>query len=415
MNYDSALEYIHSFLKFGSKPGMERIEALLEKLDNPQKNLRIVHVAGTNGKGSVSTMLSQIFKAEGKKTGLFTSPYIIDFCERIQIDNEMIPHEKLACLTEKIKPIVETLNENGIYPTEFEVITAMAFQYYYEEKCDIVVLEVGLGGLLDSTNVVEKPLASVITSISFDHVDILGDTLEKITEHKCGIIKKDSITISYPLQEDEVFSLIKKHVSNKNNKLFIPELDKLKVIESDINKTVFEYKNTAYELMLHGVHQIYNAITAIETALSLGVKTEFIQKGIMSTEMPARVEFIKKNVVLDGGHNENGTKMFSKVLEKFEDNIVVVSMMADKDVESSVKNLATNAKIMIATECSNPRAMKSENLTLICRKFADEVYSIPNPTEAIDKAISLNNKNNLLAVCGSLYLAGEVRQYLLDM
>lgn len=411
MTYDNALEYIHSFLKFGSKPGLERILALLNELGNPQKNLRIVHVAGTNGKGSVSTMLSNIFRADGKKTGLFTSPYIVDFCERIQVDNEMISHEKLASLTEKIKPVVEKLNKNGIEPTEFEIITAMAFDYYNQENCDIVVLEVGLGGLLDSTNVIENPLASVITSISFDHTEILGDTLTKIAEQKCGIIKENSITVAYPLQELEVIKTIRKTATERNNKLVVPDLSLMEIAECGFEKTVVKYKDFQFTLRLFGEHQIYNMLTAVETAFSLNIPYESIQKGIENTSMPARVEFLDKKTILDGGHNESGTKMMSKVLSLFEDNVIVVSMMADKDVENSVKNLSSNAGIMIATECSNPRAMKADELSEICRKFCGEVYSVKNPFEAIDLAFE-KRRENLLAVCGSLYLASEVREYL---
>lgn len=411
MTYDNALEYIHSFLKFGSKPGLERIEALLTKLGNPQKNLRIVHVAGTNGKGSVSTMLSNIFRAEGKKTGLFTSPYIVDFCERIQIDGEMISHEKLTSLTERIKPIVEELNNEGIEPTEFEIITAMAFDCYCQENCDIVVLEVGLGGLLDSTNVVEKPLASVITSISFDHTDVLGNTLTEIAEQKCGIIKNDSVTVAYPLQETEVIKKIRQTASYRNNALYVPDITLMEIEECTLEKTAVKYKDIELTLHLFGEHQIYNMLTAVETALRLGVDEEAIKEGVSQTHMPARVEFLDRKTVLDGGHNESGTEMMSKVLGLFEENVVVVSMMADKDVENSVKNLSTNARAMIATECSNPRAMKAGDLSEICKKYCDEVYEISDPYEAIDKATELK-KDNLLAVCGSLYLASEVREYL---
>ncbi len=411
MTYDNALEYIHSFLKFGSKPGLERIEALLSKLGNPQKNLRIVHVAGTNGKGSVSTMLSDIFREEGMKTGLFTSPYIVDFCERIQIDGEMIPHEKLASLTEKIKTVVEELNREGTEPTEFEIITAMAFDYYNQENCDMVVLEVGLGGLLDSTNVVEKPLASVITSISFDHTDVLGNTLGEIAEQKCGIIKNDSITVAYPLQETEVIRKIRKSAEDRNNTHVVPDLSLLEITECTLKKTVVKYKDMEITLHLFGEHQIYNMLTALETALSLGISEDAIKKGIENTRMAARVEFITDDVILDGGHNESGTEMMGKVLSLFEENTVVVSMMADKDVTASVKNLSTNAKAMIATTCSNPRAMKAEELAEICRKYCDEVYVCSDPFEAIDKAFEIKN-SNLTAVCGSLYLASEVREYL---
>lgn len=412
MDYNSALEYIHSFLKFGSKPGLERICALLEKLGNPQNNLRIVHVAGTNGKGSVSTMLSEIFIADGRKTGLFTSPYVVDFCERIQINGNMISHGDLIALTKKIKPIVEKLNREGIEPTEFEIITAMAFYCFNEKKCDIVVLEVGLGGLLDSTNVIKKTLASVITSISFDHTEILGNTLTEIAVQKCGIIKENSLTVSYPLQETEVMNTIAKYAKKMNNKLVIPELTLLKTLEYGFERTVVNYKGIRLCTHLFGEHQIYNMITAVETALSIGIDENIIAEGIEKTKMPARVEFLRRDVLLDGGHNESGTKMLSKVLSLFDENTVVVSMMRDKDVERSVKNLSQKAKIMIATECDNPRAMKANDLKKICEKYCDEVYAVKNPFEAVDKAFEVAKTGKLKAVCGSLYLASQVREYL---
>jgi len=273
------------------------------------------------------------------------------------------------------------------------------------------VLEVGLGGLLDSTNVVEKPLASVITSISFDHTEILGNTLTEIAEQKCGIIKSDSVTVAYPLQELEVIRKIRQRAGEKNNRLVVPDLSLMEIAECTFEKTVVKYKDNQFTLRLFGEHQIYNMLTAVETAFAVGVDAESIQKGIENTSMPARVEFLNKRTVLDGGHNESGTKMMSKVLSLFENNIVVVSMMADKDVENSVKNLSTNSKIMIATECSNPRAMKADELKKICSKYCNEVYAIADPFDAIDKADELKG-DNLLAVCGSLYLASEVREHL---
>ncbi len=415
MNYNDALNYIHSFLKFGSKPGLERVKALLEKLGNPQNSLRIVHVAGTNGKGSTSVMLSEIFKLAGLRTGLFTSPYVVDFCERIQIDGKMIPHDELAELSEKIKVLVDELNREGIEPTEFEIITAMAFDYFSKEKCDIVVLEVGLGGLYDSTNVIFSPLASVITSISYDHTAVLGNTIEEIAYQKCGIIKDNSSTVSYPLQEKSVFGIIKSTAEEKNNPCIIPDLNKLKIKNSDIFSSEFEYKGVEYKVNLSGEHQIYNALTVIETAKNLGFDEIHIVNGIKRASLPARVEFLRKNppVILDGGHNEDGTRAFSKVLEKFEENIVVVGMMADKDVEKSVENLSRNAKIMIATEASNPRSMKADELKKICERYCDNVLPFENSFEAVDKAFSLQ-KNNLIAFCGSLYLAGDIRKYIIE-
>ena len=187
MNYNEALEFIHSRMKFGSQPGMERISALCEAFDNPQDNLNDVHVAGTNGKGSTCTMIAKMLEAAGYKVGLFTSPFVVDFRERIQINSQMIPQQDFADIVAKIVPVIEELKKKNIEPTEFEIITAAAFLYFSQEKCDIVVLEVGLGGTLDSTNIIKKSEVSVITSISMDHTDILGDSILEIAAHKCGI------------------------------------------------------------------------------------------------------------------------------------------------------------------------------------------------------------------------------------
>ena len=215
LTYDEALRFIHSRDCFGSNLGLLRIEKLTQALGNPQKGLKYIHVGGTNGKGSTCTMLSEIMISQGYRTGLFTSPYVVDFCERMQIDGEMISHEELAALTEKVKPVVEELDVQGICATEFEVVTAIAFLYFARNNCDIVILEVGLGGKLDSTNVIDRPLASVITSISLDHTEILGDTVGKIAQEKCGIIKQGAVTVAYPQMDAQALEVIEKTAIEK--------------------------------------------------------------------------------------------------------------------------------------------------------------------------------------------------------
>ena len=220
MNYTKSVEYIHSLLVFGSKPGFQRINKVLELLDNPQDKIKCFHVAGTNGKGSTSVMLQSICSASGLKTGLFISPFVIDFCERIQIDGQFIPEFRLAELVTNIKGITDNLDEQ-FKPTEFEFITAVAFEYFFEEKIDVAVIETGLGGLLDSTNVIKQPFAAVITKIDIDHTDILGDTIEKITLQKCGIIKKKCMVISCGTQKAEVLDIIKESAKQSKSPFYV--------------------------------------------------------------------------------------------------------------------------------------------------------------------------------------------------
>ena len=234
MNCNEAIEYIHSLEKFGIKPGMERIRALCDKLGNPQKNLRVIHVAGTNGKGSTSTMISNILCKNGFNTGLFISPYVTDFRERIQYNGNMIEKAELAQCVEKVKAATDELSIEGIHPTEFEAITATAFLYFEEKKCDFVVLEVGLGGRLDSTNVIDTPCVSVITSISLDHTAILGDTIEAIASEKCGIIKCGAETVAYPFQNEKAMEIIKNTCAERCNVLHVPDFKLLKNVEEKL-------------------------------------------------------------------------------------------------------------------------------------------------------------------------------------
>ena len=413
MNYNEALDYIHSFLKFGSKPGLERVKALLEKNDNPQDSLRIIHVAGTNGKGTVSTMLSNILKQNNKKTALFTSPYVIDFCERMKIDGEMITHDELSMLTQKYSQQIKELNEEGIFPTEFELITAMAFDYFRENNCEYAVIEVGLGGLYDSTNVAKTPEVTVITHIDYDHEEVLGDTIEEITLQKCGIIKKGCPCVVYPVQYDKSFDIIKEECEKKNSELTIVRGDDFKVISSDTFSSQVSYKGNVFEVNLSGYHQVLNAVTAYETAKVLGIDDEIIIKGIEETTMPARLEVINKKplVILDGAHNPDGARALCDSLKDIGEYVAVVSMMKDKDIEKAIPYLLKNAKKTVVTKCSNIRAMECDQLKDICEKYCDDVSAENDVRKAIDKAMSIRG-NMPMIVCGSLYFAGDIREYL---
>ena len=425
MNCNEAIEYIHSLEKFGIKPGMDRIRALCNALGNPQDKLKIIHVAGTNGKGSTSTMISNILRKSGYNTGLFISPYVTDFRERIQYNGNMIEKNELAECVEKVKEVITALAAENIQPTEFEAVTAAAFLYFEKKKCDFVVLEVGLGGRLDSTNIITAPYVSVITSISLDHTAILGDTIEKIANEKCGIIKFGAETVVYPFQDDAAMSEIKKTCENKHNSLRIPDVSELVTGEENIDGTDVEYCGISYKLPLAGKHMVYNSCTAIESVKSLGrfninITDEAIKSGIESSVMPARMELLRKKpvIIIDGGHNEGCACALASFIEKHLKNkriIMLSSLMADKDYETYLKTVLPFAETFIATKADVPRALPSDELMKAAASYCKNCHDIPDPQKAVKAAVNITHPEDVLIVCGSFYLAGEIRNYLLDL
>lgn len=413
MNYEDSVKYIHSLLKFGMNLGLQRISALLNELGNPQEKLEFVHVAGTNGKGTTSTMLSSILCAAGKKTGLFTSPYVFDFCERIQINNKNIPHADLSRVVEKVKNACDRLSAKGTEPTEFEAITAAAMLYFYEQKCDAVVLEVGLGGRYDSTNIIPCPKAAVITSISLDHTKILGDTVEKIAAEKCGIIKNGGTVITTSEQNEKALSVIKDTVKEKNGRLLIGDVSAAEILSEDIFGTEISYNGLTVKIPLVGRHQVENTVGVITAARALGISDEFIKKGIESTVIHARMEIISRSpvIMLDGGHNPECAAALENVLVRFagDKNItVLIGMMADKDTKDYLAAILPHCKTAVFTKPSNPRA-EDENVLLREGKcFCRDVVSVKDPKDAYKKAESLVKNGDMLLVCGSFYLLSDI-------
>ncbi len=424
MNCNEAIEYIHSLEKFGIKPGMERIRALCAELGNPQDKLKVIHIAGTNGKGSTSTVISNILRKSGYNTGLFISPYVTDFRERIQYNGNMIEKNELAECVEKVKSAIDKLSAKNIQPTEFEAVTAAAFLYFEKKKCDFVVLEVGLGGRLDSTNVILAPYVSVITSISLDHTAILGDTIEEIAAEKSGIIKFGAETVVYPFQDEKAMAVIRKTCEEKCNTLRIPDVSKLDIIGEFLDGTQAVYDGIGFVLPLAGEHMIYNTCTAIEAVRSLSrlgivVSENAIKEGIESTIMPARTELIKKKpvVILDGGHNEGCADALSSFIGRHLSDkriVMVCSIMADKDYESYLSAVAPLAETFIATKADVPRAMSSAELAENAKKYCGNCYDISDPSKAITAAHNILQSDDALVVCGSFYLAGEIRDNLLN-
>lgn len=418
MNYEQSLEYIHSLNRFGIKPGMERIEALCKAVGNPQEKLQFVHVAGTNGKGSTSTMIAGVLQASGKKTGLFTSPYVSEFLERICIDGKPCDKKLFADTVTSLEPIVSELAQNNMQPTEFEVITAAAFIIFEKAKCDICVLEVGLGGRLDSTNVISTPLVSVIASISLDHTAILGDAVGEIAKEKCGIIKPNGKTVCYPWQEADAFDVITDTCEKMNNSLIIPNVRGIVAIENHIDGVSFIYNSREYKLSMSGEYQVYNAVTAIEACRLLNMDEEYIKQGIESAKVPARMEVICKEplVLLDGGHNDDGGRAVAKSLESLLNGkriLAVMGMMADKNVDAYVSCVAPLCSAVVATTVAwNPRAMKAKELEHIAAKYCKNTFTFDKASDAVSFAKKRIDDYDCLLVCGSLYLAGEVREQL---
>ena len=402
-NYKEALEYIHSIPKFRRPLGNEKLNRLLESLDKPQRNLRFIHIAGTNGKGSCAAMTAAILAAQGYKTGLYTSPFIEVFNERIQINGKMIDNESLVRLTELVR---HKMDENDAQVSEFAFITALAFVYFCEEKCDFVVLETGMGGRLDATNVIDKSCVSVLMSISLDHTQFLGETIEEIALEKCGIIKENGTVVSYP--NEKVRSIIEEECKKKNADLTFAKAPQL-------TADGFVYENVEYALSLKGEYQPYNAAVVLEIIKALrknGVEIDdkAVKYGLAHTSWQARFEFVRENVIIDGGHNPDGIHMLKKSLEKLDRKIVlVIAMMKDKSYAECIEDISRCAANVVATELSGERCLKAAEIGQALSKTNVPYEIEPNVKNAVERAMRLAGADGVVCICGSLYLAGEAR------
>ena len=401
MNYEQALETIRKRSNFSLQPTLERIKEVLNKLGDPQEKFPSIHIAGTNGKGSTTTMCASILKEAGFKTGLFISPYIIDFRERIQINNEFISKEDLVRLVERVDKI-------DIPLTEFEFVTAVGFLYFAEQNCDVAVIETGLGGRLDATNSLpkNKKLVSVITKICLDHTAVLGDTIEEIAGEKCGII--GNRTVMFPTQEKSVAEIIK----NSSNELVIPDLNELEIIKSDVFGNTYIYKGVNYRLALGGEHQILNAITAIEALKNTGLKisqTAYIE-GLKKATFPARLEVANKQplVIIDGAHNPDGAAVLKNAMKEYEGKITaIVGMLKDKDCEKILKILLPLCdEVFCVSVPHNPRTLTACELSLMAEKYCKKVSVSKTLEAALENA---KKTKNTVFVFGSLYLASATR------
>ena len=407
MNYGEALNYIHSLGKFSKPAGLDRITLALKRLNDPQNNFKAIHIAGTNGKGSVSAMLAKIFSTAGYKTGLFISPFIIDFRERIQINSEFISEEDLVKYSQRV---IDT----GVEMTEFEFITAAAFSYFSDKKCDIVIAETGLGGRLDATNTLNNVAAAVITKIGLDHIGILGDTVEKIAAEKCGIIKDCPVTVTSPNQRKSALAVIE----GSSKRLVTPDLSQLTVLNCGENGSNIIYMNREYEISLVGEYQIENALTVIETVKASGYNIPYntVKTALANTFFPARAEIISKKplVVLDGAHNPDGAAQLAKILKEYEGKAVaLIGVMRDKDYKAVLSATLPFCRAAVAVTVENmPRSLEGKTLAETAAQYCPTQIA-GNYDEAIKKTSEFADGAPVF-VFGSLYLAGGIRQKLIE-
>jgi dihydrofolate synthase/folylpolyglutamate synthase len=408
-------EFTNRFTKSGRKvTDLTRISTLLNAVGNPQDRLKFIHVAGTNGKGSCSEMLARTLTAAGYKTGLFTSPYIIRYNDRIRIDGEDIADEKLNALAAEIMPHAERLSELGF--SQFEITQAMAFLYFAREKCDVVVLEAGVGGKLDSTNVIAPPLLCVICSVSLDHTAILGDTIEEIAEQKSGIIKQGSQAVLAPENEISVQKIMQSRADECGVKLVIPDIEKLKINRCTAFGTQFEYGGESYGTAMGGRHQIKNALTVIEGIKLLRENGFDIAKQAVDTGLNAqisgRIQVISRKplVIVDGGHNPDGVKALAEALATLDcKKKIVIGMLGDKDSEAAAEYIAKSAERFICVDGFYARARDNKQLAEILRKHgANAEISEYGAIETVEREIETLKENEALIVSGSLYLASEI-------
>ncbi len=427
MTTQQAIEALHALPRMGQgAPGLARMQNLCDHLGNPEKELQCIHIAGTNGKGSLAAMTSSILTAAGYKTGLTISPYVVDFRERFQIDGEMIPPRTLANLTEKVLDAIDAIEgEGGEKPVEFEAVTALAFLWFAREKCDLVVLETGLGGRCDATNVVPHKLVAAITKIGYDHMEVLGDTLDKIAAEKAGIIKEGTVVVNYPDQPAEAMGPILTAAAEAHTSIITPDKDDLTLLRGKRLENRIDYGGYRAALGLPGTHQANHAAMAVEIALALwrefgyDISDDAILQGLADARMPARIEVLRRHplLLLDGCHNPDGAKMLAATLTRadFEENLVgVLGVLADKDYKDMLSDLAPCfAKIYTVTP-NCPRALSAEELQKEAR-FHTDAEAADSVADAIRKAVDYADENNLagVVVCGSLYLAAEARPLLL--
>lgn len=435
MNYNEAIKYIEDTAAFGTKLGLENISRLMSLLGDPQEKLQIIHIAGTNGKGSVAAYILSVLKEAGLKTGFYTSPSLFFFSERIRINEEEISDEDVAFYATKVRACAEEMEKNGSgSPSEFEIVLAMAFCYFLDRKVDIVILETGLGGRLDATNVIKRSLLTVITKISYDHMQYLGDTLKEIAYEKAAIIKPSGRVLVYPADK-EVKDVIKKQCLEKKAVLYIAELPaERRITELDLSSgrtgQEFVLSGDTYHTVMAAEYEADNAAIAVQAVRLLRdkkaekyfeISDKCIYEGIKKTRWPGRFEILSSDpvIIVDGAHNEDGAAALAETIKAYFGDTGItlcIGILKDKQYARMLRILLPLAEKVIACRVSNPRSLEAEELKGVISGLTEEteILTADSPETAVEMIKKIQYKTAAVVICGSLYLVGPVRKLILD-
>ncbi|WP_097028014.1 bifunctional folylpolyglutamate synthase/dihydrofolate synthase [Clostridium peptidivorans] len=427
MNYNEVMNYYENLSYNKINLGLERISKLLRELGNPDKGQKYIHIAGTNGKGSIANYTYNILVDAGYKVGIYTSPYLIKMNEVIKVSSECISDEDFARITSHVKNVIESspnLNKEGL--TSFEILTAVAFLYFYEKKCDFVILEVGLGGRLDATNVIEKPLVSAISKIGYDHVNILGNEIEDITREKAGIIKDNTVVVLSPQDFDKVPCVIKSYCDKY--KAALSYVDRQEIfVHSEQNELeqIFDYKHIKnLKIKLLGKHQIDNAATAIEVVLALkkygfNIDENNLVNGLINTRWQCRLELIntEPKIFIDGAHNVDGINTvaeFFKANFKGEKIKLIFGVLKDKNYKEMIDKIVPISESIFTVSPKNERALDAQTLSEVIKEYNIKTKACSSVEEAINLVLSESVDSSIICVCGSLYYVGEARNLIMQ-
>lgn len=416
MNISEALEYIHSVSWKGSVPGLDRISKLLDLIGNPEKNLKYVHIVGTNGKGSTAAVISSVMRNAGYNVGMYTSPFIITFNERMQVNGDMISDIELAEITEYIKPFAESMQDR---PTEFELITAIAFVYFNRHNCDLVVLEAGMGGEFDATNVIPSPEVAVFTNIGLDHTDYLGDTVEKIAATKSGVIKPGCDCVMYR-SSLTVEAVIEHKCTSLGVQPTKADFESLRSVSASLDGQVFDWKNyKSLFLPLLGAHQLRNAATALTAVEKLAgrgftVTEENIRDGLFNTSWQGRFEVLRRNplFIVDGGHNPQCMEALANNIRDYLPNTaltVLTGVLADKDYTAMYDLIAPYIKEFFLVTPPSPRALPASELAKKLAVYGKPISVCGTVEAGVNDAVKSAGENGTILAFGSLYMIGDIK------
>ena len=419
MNVNEAIEYIHSVCWKGTVPGLSRTQTLLKKMGNPEKKLKFIHIAGTNGKGSTAAMSASILQQAGYKVGLYTSPYIYRFHERMQVNGVEISDEDLAAVTEYVKPLAQSMEES---PTEFELVCCIAFEYFFRQNCDIVVLEVGMGGSWDATNVIECPEVAVITNIGLDHTDVLGSTLEEIAATKAGIFKDGGNAVIYRGTEgvEKVFEDI---CAQRNVSLKKADFDGLNLISHGLEGQCFDCGDRkALHLPLLGIHQLKNAavvLSIMDTLIAKGwnITEENIRQGMRLVTWPGRFDIVGREplFIIDGGHNPQCIEALvvnSREYLKDKTVIALTGVLADKDYADMYKPVMPYIQEFVCVTPPNPRKLEAAELANHLMSVGAKATPCESIEDGVRAARDLAGREGVVLCFGSLYTIGSIKEAL---